>query len=77
MTLQPMLTAADVAKILQVSKSKAYELMLDMDHLDSPRRVTEWALRDWIDSRTVTKHKRSRAARIAPVTRIEYRKTEV
>lgn len=42
-----------VAEILAISKSKAYEIIDQMPRLQSPLRVSERALRDWIERHTV------------------------
>ena len=48
-----LLTPADVAGILQVSKRSAYDYMGQMVHLQNPLRVTEQALQDWINKHAV------------------------
>lgn len=48
-----LLTAENVADIMQVSTRTAYGYMSEMPHIDRPRRVTEGVLRAWIVGRTV------------------------
>lgn len=48
-----LLTADNVADILQVSARTAYGYMSEMPHIDRPRRVTEGVLKAWITGRTV------------------------
>lgn len=74
-----LLSADDVAAILKVSKRTAYNLMLDMPHLEKPRRVSEWALTDWLNSKTVEPKKRKKEKKqyYRPTTVLPYRKAEV
>ena len=51
--MERLLTPDDVAEILQVGKRSAYTYMGQMVHMDSPLRVTEEALREWINKRSV------------------------
>lgn len=51
--MERLLTADNVAEILQVSKRSAYSYMRDMPHLDRPLRVSETSLREWINARTM------------------------
>jgi len=48
-----LLTAADVAETLRVSVRTAYVYMAQMPHLNSPRRVSQQHLKEWIISKTV------------------------
>ena len=50
--MEKMLTPDDVAQALQVSRRTAYTYMEQMIHLDRPRRVTEYSLREWMRERT-------------------------
>ena len=52
MSMEQYLTAEDIAARLKCSRRKAYEIMREMPVLRSPRRVSERALRDWIDRNT-------------------------
>jgi hypothetical protein len=42
-----------VMELLNVSKSRAYEIFYQMPCLKSPLRVSEKALRNWIEQNTV------------------------
>lgn len=42
-----------VAELLAISKSKAYEIIDQMPRLQSPLRVSESALKDWVARHTV------------------------
>ena len=48
-----LLTPADVAGILRVSKRTAYKLMQGMARIERPLRVTEESLREWINQKAV------------------------
>ena len=51
---EQMLSVKDVMEILRVGKSKAYNIMnLEIEHLQSPLRVSERALNEWIKRNTV------------------------
>ena len=52
MSVDKLLKVDDVAAILQVSRRTAYDYMAQMIHLSSPLRVTESALREWLNART-------------------------
>lgn len=47
------LSPAQVAETLAISKRKAYEIMYQMPYIPGPLRVSERALRDWIERHTV------------------------
>ena len=47
------LSPAQVAETLAISKRKAYEIMYQMPYIHGPLRVSERALRDWIERHTV------------------------
>lgn len=44
---------AQVAELLSVSRRHAYDIIYQMPHLESPIRVSEKVLRDWIEKHTV------------------------
>ena len=46
-------SAKQVMEALSVSKGKAYEIMYQMPHLEGPLRVSEQALKTWIEKNTV------------------------
>lgn len=46
-----LLTADDVAEILQVSRRTAYTIMHQMVHLEKPFRVSNAALRGWLNEK--------------------------
>lgn len=52
MGMDKLLTADDVAEVLQVSRRTAYKIMHEMQHMESPFRVAESALRSWIWDKT-------------------------
>lgn len=68
-----MLTADDVAVALKVSRRSAYTVMRAMPHMERPLRVTERALAEWVDHRTVYPTEAGRKARTTERTRIERR----
>jgi len=51
--LDKYLSPAQVADTLSISKRQAYNIMYQMPYLPGPLRVSERALRDWIDKNTV------------------------
>lgn len=51
--MERYLSPAQVADTLSISKRKAYEIMYQMPYLPGPLRVSERALRDWIEKHTV------------------------
>jgi len=51
--MERMLSPDQVAEILSISKSSAYTVIHRMPHMESPIRVTERALRDYIESKMV------------------------
>lgn len=48
-----MLSCKGVMELMSVSKSKAYEIMWAIPHMESPVRVWERDLREYIESRMV------------------------
>lgn len=50
--MDKLLTPDDVAQALQVCRRTAYTYMGQMIHLDKPRRVSEYSLREWMRDRT-------------------------
>lgn len=44
---------AQVAEIMSISKRRAYEIMHEMPYIPRPLRVSERALKDWIEKRTI------------------------
>ena len=52
--MEKLLTPADVASILSVSKRTAYSLMKGMARIERPLRVTEGSLREWLADREIT-----------------------
>lgn len=48
-----LLSPEDVADIMSISKRSAYTVMHRIPHMDSPLRVTERALREYINERMV------------------------
>ena len=65
--MKALLTVDDVAAVLQVSRRSAYTYMEQMPHMDQPRRVTERALQEWIDSKMVCP---PRAAKVRKLRRV-------
>lgn len=51
--MERMLSPEQVAEILSVKKSTAYTMIHQMPHMERPLRVSERALREYIESRTV------------------------
>lgn len=51
--LDRYLSPAQVAEALSVSKRKAYDIIYQMPHLESPLRVSERIIKAWIEQRTV------------------------
>lgn len=51
--MERLLSPEQVAEILSVKKSTAYTIIHRMPHMESPLRVTERALRDYIESKMV------------------------
>lgn len=43
----------DVMEALQVSKSRAYEIVYEMPRLEHPLRVSERVLKTWLEQNTV------------------------
>lgn len=66
-----LLTADDVAAIMQVTRRTAYTYMRKMPHTESPLRVAEDDLAAWIEGRTVapTAAGKSRPAPVIPFQR--------
>jgi len=56
------LSPAQVAEALSVSKRKAYDIMYQMPYIPSPLRVSERALKDWIERHTVYPVQRRKTA---------------
>ena len=50
--MEKLLKVDDVAQALQVCRRTAYTYMGQMDHLERPRRGTEYSLRGWLAART-------------------------
>lgn len=48
-----MLSPEQVADIMSISKRSAYTVMNRIPHMEQPLRVTERALREYIESRMV------------------------
>jgi len=44
---------AQVAEIMSISKRQAYNIMYQMPYIPSPLRVSERALKNWIEKHTV------------------------
>lgn len=51
--MERMLSPEQVAEILSISKASAYTVIHRMPHMEQPLRVTERALREYIDSKMV------------------------
>lgn len=51
--LDRYLSPAQVAEALSVSKRKAYDIIYQMPHIESPLRVSERIIKAWIEQRTV------------------------
>lgn len=51
--MERFLSPAQVAEQLSISKSQAYNIVHQMPYLKSPLRVSEMALKDWIERNTV------------------------
>lgn len=49
--MDQLLTADDVAEILQVSRKTAYKIMHQMTHLEQPFRVSNGALLAWMSEK--------------------------
>ena len=64
-----MLTADDVAGILKLSRRSAYTVMRGMPHTEKPLRVTERALTEWVERRTIYPTQTGRKARTTDGTR--------
>ena len=67
--MKALLTVDDVAAILKVSRRTAYGYMMQMPHMERPRRVTEGALEGWINGRTVYGEKKRYPAGITRIPR--------
>lgn len=63
-----LLSPADVAETLKVSKRTAYKLMQEMAHIERPMRVTEASLTEWINQRAVEPGRKRRSAKRPLVT---------
>lgn len=48
-----LLSPEDVADIMSISKRSAYTVMHRIPHMDSPLRVTERALKDYIEGKMI------------------------
>ena len=53
---------AQVAEIMSISKRQAYNIMYQMPYIPSPLRVSERALKDWIERHTVYPVQRRKTA---------------
>ena len=53
MSMEKYLSPAQVAETLSISKRKAYEIMYQMPYIPGPLRVSERALRGWIEQNTI------------------------
>lgn len=51
--MEMLLTPDDVAQVLSVSRRTAYDIILQMPHLERPRRVSEHSLHEWMMAHTV------------------------
>lgn len=51
--MERLLAPDQVAEIMSISKRSAYTVMNRMPHMEQPLRVTERALREYIDSKMV------------------------
>lgn len=51
--MERLLSPEMVAEIMSISKRSAYTVMYKMPHLQQPLRVSERALKEYIESRTV------------------------
>ena len=51
--MERLLSPDQVAEIMSISKRSAYTVMNRMPHMEQPLRVTERALREYIESRMV------------------------
>lgn len=51
--MERMLSPEQVAEILSVKKSTAYTVIHQMPHMERPLRVSERALREYIESKMV------------------------
>jgi hypothetical protein len=60
MIMEKYLSPAQVAEIMSISKRKAYEIMYQMPYIPGPLRVSERALRGWIEQHTVYPQVRGR-----------------
>lgn len=58
--MENLLTVDDVAGIMRVSKRTAYTYMRQMIHTETPLRVTEASLREWIEGRIVDPEEKKR-----------------
>lgn len=64
--MERLLTVDDVAAALRVCRRTAYTYMGQMIHLDKPRRVSEYSLREWIRERTAGPGEKSAGRRGSP-----------
>lgn len=51
--MERLLSPEQVAEIMSISKASAYTVIHRMPHMEGPLRVTERALREYIESRMV------------------------
>ena len=51
--MERLLSPEQVAEIMSISKRSAYTVMNRLPHMQQPLRVTERALREYIEQRTV------------------------
>lgn len=51
--MERLLSPDQVAEIMSISKRSAYTVMYRMPHMEQPLRVTERALREYIESKMV------------------------
>ena len=51
--MERYLSPAQVAEQLAISKRKAYDIIYSVPHIASPVRISERALKDWIEQNTV------------------------
>jgi hypothetical protein len=56
--MDKMLSPKQIMELMSISKRKAYDIIYQMPHIEGPLRVSERALKAWIEQKTVYPAKR-------------------
>ena len=53
MIMERFLSPAQIADVLSISKRQAYNIIYQLPHIERPLRLSEKALREWVERSTV------------------------